>query len=251
MWYLKPVDNQIAMDDPMFLLCVPKPEIVAATRPFQLDFKRRWVAAVGGATFTPHVKEVLSAPLVGTLMALLSTEKRPRSELPLPPAPQGFTWRPLREINAAVPVPEGWHVKRVISSNNVASSIAYFVSLQDIDAGGSFNSGLSVNVFLPRGRPQAVEPNIAKRMANPCASDATGAPVKPLWQSDTGEFHTTGCLVRVTSKDGPDIVDHRVVLNTATKMAYDLTFESPESQWDEAWAKWSKVVEMLSFDGSI
>src|SRR5262245_51406676 len=49
--------------------------------------------------------------------------------LELPAAPEGFSWRKLKEINGAVLMPNGWHFKQ----QGGRPTLAYFVSRENID----------------------------------------------------------------------------------------------------------------------
>jgi hypothetical protein len=77
-------------------------------------------------------------------------------------SPAGFAWRPLAEINAAVQVPDGWFFRRDVCAATAQCAIAYFVSRENIDAKGFFETGLSLNVL-----PAAPGPN-------PASVDAEG-----------------------------------------------------------------------------
>lgn len=64
----------------------------------------------------------------------------------LPAAPAGFTWQEIPELKAALLKPNGWFFKR----EKQKDTLAYFITKEDIDKNGQFQTGLSVNVFLPK-----------------------------------------------------------------------------------------------------
>ncbi len=250
-WYLKRIDNEVALHDPMLLLCGAKPrsELLLETRRFQEEFKRRWLEAVGDVALIPPTARTHSQDLEATVLGLLSKESGPRAfRQSHPVALDGFTWRELREINAAILVPGGWHVKRVTGTKAIAA-VAYFVTVENIDTRGSFDTGMSLNVLVARSRSEDAEA-VAK------ARIATGACgqyqiLKPLWDVTDGVFHRYGCVARVPGKTGTIVVDHRLILNTRTRTMYIVDFESPESRWDETWAKGAKVMDLLLLDENV
>ncbi len=249
--YLKRVDGKVALQDPMLLLCGAKPrvEIQRETRRFQEEFKRRWLAAVGDVALIPPTTRTHSQDLEATVLGLLSKEPGPRAfRQSLPAGPDGVAWRELREINAAVLVPDGWRVRRVTDRRRIAA-VAYFVTVENIDARGSFETGMSLNVLVARSRSEDVEA-VAKATitGGACAQYQL---LKPLWEVTDGVFHRYGCVTRVPGKTGPIVVDHRFILNTRTKTMYIVDFESPESRWDEAWAEGAKVVDLLLLDEDV
>jgi hypothetical protein len=250
-WYLKRVDNQVALHDPMLLLCGanPRPEIRLETRRFQEEFKRRWLEAVGDVTLIPPTTRTHSQELEATVLGLLRKESVPRaSRQPSSAPPDGFAWRELREINAAVLVPDGWYVKRVVD-RKLTAAVAYFVTVENIDTRGSFDTGMSLNVLVARSRSEDVEAVAKARIAG--GSCTQSRVLNPSWEVTDGVFHRYGCRVRVTGKAGPIVVDHRLIVNTKTKTMYIVDFESPESRWDDAWPKGAKLVDLLLLDESV
>jgi hypothetical protein len=141
-------------------------------------------------------------------------------------------------------IPDGWYFKRVTNTRAVAA-VAYFVTVENINARGSFDTGFSLNMILPRSQSEAVEPYVKASIAQ---LERQNQVLKPSWELTDGVFHRYGCLVRVQGKAGPLVVDHRAIVNTKTKTMFLLVFESPESQWEEAWAKGANVMELLSLD---
>ncbi len=166
-WYLKRIDNEVALHDPMLLLCGAKPrsELLLETRRFQEEFKRRWLEAVGDVALIPPTARTHSQDLEATVLGLLSKESGPRAfRQSHPVALDGFTWRELREINAAILVPGGWHVKRVTGTKAIAA-VAYFVTVENIDTRGSFDTGMSLNVLVARSRSEDAEAVAKARIA--------------------------------------------------------------------------------------
>src|SRR5438445_12096251 len=61
----------------------------------------------------------------------------------VPPPPPGFTWQEIPELKAAFLKPNGWFFKR----EEQKGTLAYFITKEDIDKNGQFQTGLTINVF--------------------------------------------------------------------------------------------------------
>jgi hypothetical protein len=251
LWHLKRIDNRVALNDPLILpSCDPQQQaaLLPKIRPIQLEFVRRWRAAVGDVTIVGPTAQTHSQALEGLVLALLSKESGSRASPQLPTGPDALTWRPLREINAEVLVPDGWFLKRVIPNGQAAAAVAYFITLENIDALGKFDTGLSLNVLLARSRSGDVDATAKAMIAGACAA---GTNLRPQTDITEGVFHRYGCLLRVQGKEGSQVDDHRLILNTTTKTVYLLDFESPEDRWEKAWTTGATIVEMLSLDEKV
>ncbi len=82
------------------------------------------------------MKKLVMLTLFASLI-VLST-----SAIDLPAAPTGFTWQEIPELKAAFLKPSGWFFKR----EEEKGTLAYFITKEDIDKNGQFQTGLSVNV---------------------------------------------------------------------------------------------------------
>jgi hypothetical protein len=76
-----------------------------------------------------------------TVFAALFARTESTMELP-PPAP-GFTWQEIPELKAAFLRPNGWFFKREESKG----TLAYFITKENIEVSGEFQTGLTINVF--------------------------------------------------------------------------------------------------------
>ena len=61
----------------------------------------------------------------------------------LTPPPPGFTWQEIPELKAAFLKPNGWFFKKEVQNG----TFAYFITKENIDTNGEFQTGLTVNVF--------------------------------------------------------------------------------------------------------
>jgi hypothetical protein len=249
-WYLKPAEDEVALQDSVVLFgCHDAPWVQSEQGRLRDEFKHRWLRAVAPVAIVPG-PTTHTAGLDARVMYMLSRERvtRPNREPPQP-APIGFEWRRLAEINGFVLVPQGWFVKRDINQR-VSAVIAYFVSQEDIDTAGSFQTGLSVNVLAPRSQNGDSEA-YAKSAVAAITKDPKFRVLRPAWDTVVGHFHHYGCVVRMPSKDGPLVAEQRFIVNTATETTYNLVFESPEGDWNSASDIGAKIFELLSLDETV
>jgi len=167
----------------------------------------------------------------------------PGVALDLPPAPKCFSWIKLPEIKGALLSPKGWYFKK----EERQGTIAYFITEQNIDKEGMFQTGLSLNVLPPlRSTP-------AKEYAAAYAAQFArkNEPLR-CWDSTTGPMVAYGCQMRSTNKPPPPIILHVLTIaNTRTNRLYVFIFESPETQWPAAWKLGEQIMNLLVLDDEI
>jgi hypothetical protein len=248
-WYLKPGADKVALVNGVVLIgCINAPWVQAEQERLLDDFKRRWFAMVGPVTIIPE-PTTHTFGLGGAVINMLRRESGDRvNREPPQPAPAGFAWRRLAEINGFVLMPQGWFVKREIN-RRTSPVIAYFVSQEDIDTAGSFQTGLSLNVLMP-SQSEDAEAH-AKAVVAGIVRRPDLRVLRAAWDTLVGRFHHYGCVVGMPSKDGPLVVEQRLIVNTITKTTYNVIFESPERDWKNASEKGAKLFELLSLDETI
>jgi hypothetical protein len=158
-----------------------------------------------------------------------------------PPAPEGFTWKKLDAIKASFLMPKGWHFK----AENKGTTLAYFFSEENIDAGGEFETGLTLNVIHLQ-QDKAQERAIAALAA---LAQTPGNELQDAWETETGVLKGIGGRIRTTEKGHPPLM--MVVLaigNARTNTLYLFIFESPESRWKQAWEKGEKMLKLFLLD---
>jgi hypothetical protein len=174
------------------------------------------------------------ALLLGLSAALLAEE--------MPPTPKGFSWKRLEAIKAAFLMPDGWHFKE----EEKQGARGYFISQEDIDVAGSFETGLTINVQTFK-RDKAVA-----RAAQVVAALSEANEVLHTWTTEAGVLKGFGCRVRETEKGHPPLIMHALAIgNERTNTLYLLIFESPEASWDKAWAKGQVMLEKFLLDDEI
>jgi len=162
----------------------------------------------------------------------------------LPAPPSGYTWKSIDEIKGAFLVPISWHFKET----RVKETLAYFLTREDIDETGSFETGLSINVlrkgedFDPVGYAGAFVLNIVKKYEV----------LEEPFEAGGGTLKGYGCRVRVTNLDDPPLImQYLVIGNSATGTLYVMFFESPESEWEQAWAIAEPILTLFVLDDDI
>jgi hypothetical protein len=104
--------------------------------------------------------------------------------------------------------------------------------------------------LLPRSQSKADDVFAATKgvVANVCKTDQH---LKPIWERTQNNFHHLGCTVRENGKHGAFLLHLHMIIDMKTNTTYKLTFESPESQWEESWLKGEKMMDQLLIDENI
>jgi hypothetical protein len=146
----------------------------------------------------------------------------------VPTPPVGYSWKHIIEIDSAFLVPISWHFKET----EVKQTLAYFITRENIDTKGSFTTGLTINVlrkgeeFDPVGYAGAFVLNLVKE----------NEVLEEPFEAGGGKLKGYGCRVRVASENGPLVMHYLAIGNENTGTLFLMYFESPESQWEQAWA---------------
>ena len=159
-----------------------------------------------------------------------------------PPAPEGFSWKRVESLKASFLMPDGWHFKQ----EEQHGARAFFITLENIDKAGRFETGLSVNV-------QTLERDKApERAAQFVLGMMQAHEVLDQWAKEVGVMKIFGCRVRETEKDHPPLIIHVLtVANERSNTLYLMMFESPEASWDAAWAKGRVMLEKFLLDDEV
>lgn len=165
----------------------------------------------------------------------------------LPPAPKGFSWVSFEETKSAFLKPTGWFSKKA----KKGETWGYFITKENIDKTGKFNTGLTVNII----------PNIQKKKGMPPTEYAAafiqeGAKsrkvVKEPWQKNMGPFQSFGVVLLNKDNKGGDFITHNLAIgNDATGTIYLITFEAPASSWESAWKKGEPMLQRFLIDSDI
>lgn len=163
---------------------------------------------------------VLTVLLLGLLPAAVGA-------IDVPTPPVGYTWNHLDKINAAFLVPVSWHFKET----QVKETLAYFVTRENIDEKGSFETGLTINVLRKGKDFDAVGYAGAFILEMVKDKDVLEEP----FEAGGGKLKGYGCRVRVTGENGPLLMQYLVIGNAETGTLYVMYFETPEPEWEKSW----------------
>jgi predicted nucleotidyltransferase len=160
----------------------------------------------------------------------------------LPAAPEGFSWQKLDEIRGAALLPKGWHFKK----EQKKGTLAYFITREDIDKVGEYETGLTIQVFR---QPQ---PNTAEELAGAIIGDyKEKKELLKAWKTSAGIMNGWGYEARIKSPDGAVTMVHGVILsNPNTKTFYLMIFESSEAKWESALKIWEKL-QMVAMNDQV
>jgi len=159
----------------------------------------------------------------------------------LPTAPDGYSWQEIPEIKAAFLKPTGWHFKR----ESKKGTLAYFITKEDIDKVGRFDTGLTINVIREMKGRSAVE--YAKSFIDRLTSDKRGE----QWTRTSAPLVQFGCRYKAADARGMAKVHTLMVANQKTNTLYLFIFESPESEVDSTGKTGERIMDMLAIDDEI
>ena len=140
-------------------------------------------------------------------------------------------------MKAALLKPEGWYFKRELKNG----TLAYFITKEDIEKSGRFDTGLTVNVFHLKS-DSAVERG--KALIEKMAADHH----EKSWNQTVGSFQEFGCLLKDTDASGTTMMHAFTVANPKTNTLYLFIFESPEAGWEAAWKLGKPIMDSLALD---
>lgn len=175
-------------------------------------------------------KIVLLAFVVAVLAQML-----PATELPK--APTGFIWQEVPELKAAFLKPEGWFFKR----ESDKGTVAYFITKEDLNKTGQFDTGLTVNVFRLK-QDSAVDRG--KALIDRMSAQHHGITLSRA----TGPFQEVSCEFKDTDTSGTIVMHAFTVANPKTNTLYLFIFESPAASWDVAWKFGKQIMDTLAID---
>jgi len=159
-------------------------------------------------------------------IAVLLTAASSAPARDLPEAPKGFHWEQATKIKGAFLVPDGWFFREEVKP----TVISYFISREDSRL-GKFQVGFTVNVNrVTKGDSVGYARSVVAEFPK-----QKGKKLLRSWDVNRPALSGGGCDVELGS--GPDtLVMELVVLgNPKTNALYFMTFEAPQTQWEEAW----------------
>lgn len=182
--------------------------------------------------------------IAGLVVLLMLVAPAALAQAPeLPAAPDGFVWKRLDAIKGALLMPVGWHYKE----QSAKGTLAFFVTEEDIDRVGRYDTGLSLNVVRNLNTPA---PDYARALVARMASQNQRL---ASWNAGIGLLQGAGCQLRVI-QPGPVVPRRLHVLalgNAKTNTFYLFNFESPEPTWEAGWALGRRIMDRVVLDDEI
>lgn len=176
--------------------------------------------------------------LAAFILAILILQSAFATDRPAPPT--GFTWQEIPELKTAFLKPDGWFFKR----DEKKGTLAYFITKEDIDKNGRFQTGLTVNLFRLK-QDSAVE------RGQGMVEQIAGKHHAQSWSKQVGAFQEFGCQIEDTDASGAIVMQVLAAANPKTNTLYLLLFESPEQEWDSAWKTGKQIIEGLALNDEI
>jgi hypothetical protein len=176
------------------------------------------------------------------LVALATLIVQTSSAIDVPAPPLGFTWQEVPELKAAFLKPNGWFFKR----EEGKGTLAFLITKENIEHGGEFQTGLTINVFRLKKDP-AVERG--KKLIGDMATAHHAESEK--WARKVGPFQEFGCLVKITDATGSIEMQALTLANPKTNTLYLFMFESPDSDWNAAWTTGKQIMDTLVVDDEV
>jgi hypothetical protein len=164
----------------------------------------------------------------------------------LPPPPPGFSWQPLTSIQGFLLKPDGWFFKHITKGE----TDNYFITKEDIDKNGVFTTGLSFYSIRHVQKKTGLAPSsYAASLADAAAAKFHLAERS---SSDQGKFKA----IRIHYVDAPPdkssiTVSQLFIANDKTGTLFIAIFESPTTEWGEAWKKGQVILKQMMIDDEI
>ena len=162
------------------------------------------------------------------------------------PEKEGFTWWEIETLKGAFLVPNGWHTKSV----HRPDTMGYFITKEEITSNsGSFDTGLSLNVFKSFRAKKGIEP-VSFIYVFKAGFSEKGKILKE-WSRDMGPFKSYGFLSESVVSGVSTTIHHLFIINPKTGTLYYFFFEAPTESFEEAWISGEPMMKMLLIDDTI
>jgi hypothetical protein len=168
--------------------------------------------------------------LIEGLQADTAVAEARAPEFAVPDPPSGFSWLFVPGTSTALLRPDGWY--STVEENDDA--IAAFISLEDWQAEGKFETGLSFNFVqnVSRKTGKTAREYAETMLGVPSPSDVL---IKPQGSMLGPGLGFVGLRFRAVFDDTPVIVHRQIIADDVRDSIRLLVFESPEDLWDEMW----------------
>ncbi|MFA6172602.1 MAG: hypothetical protein WC334_02020 [Kiritimatiellales bacterium] len=173
-------------------------------------------------------------------------QAQPSKEQSFSPAPDGYSWQPLAEIDAAFLKPDGWFFKHQQNGYNHF----YAISKESIEEKGSFDTGITVQLVNHVAKNSGYPPSTAAVNLAQAISEKESNKVLLTANSSAGPFKSYVLRFRSAPVVAPPVVIHQMyVSNDRDDMLFIITVESPESSWNETWTIVEPILSSFLIEG--
>lgn len=162
------------------------------------------------------------------------------------PKKEGFTWWEIEPLKGAFLVPDGWHKKSVSRPN----TMGFFITKEEIvGESGSFETGLSLNVFKSFRAKKGIEP--VRFIYDFKAGYSEKGKILEEWTREMGPFKSYGFRSEGLVAGVSTTIHHLFIINPDTGTLYYFFFEAPTAEFDQAWIYGEPMMKMLLIDDGI
>lgn len=188
-------------------------------------------------------KNIYSALLIMAIVTMrFSFAIAGKEDLPNPP--QGYTWQWCEGIKAGFLKPDGWYFKE----EEKGDTKAFFISKESADKEGMFKTGLSVNaVKYASVKTRKLPSEYARESINKMRLLLECKDSFPA--GDGVYFKGYACICHSKSPLLVMVMQYTLALgNDNTGTFYLIVFESPETEWDQAWKIGRPIIDNLALE---
>ncbi|MBD5781897.1 hypothetical protein IEN85_20520 [Pelagicoccus sp. NFK12] len=183
-------------------------------------------------------------PRILLILAFLAIPIAQGIELPNPP--DGYRWKQILDEQSALLVPIGWHFK----SQHGKNTDGFFVSKENIEAEGKFDTGLSLNVIKQVKQSTGLAPS--KYSLAMIEQMQKSKKVLLADSRNAGAFKAFTLRFLDSQPNVPDVVVHNLfIANDETGTLWYYIFEAPQSEWESAWQTGDTLLSHLLLETEI
>lgn len=158
------------------------------------------------------------------------------------PIKEGFSWAKSGPGETDFLVPNGWFLK----TEQHKGTYAVFITKEDLSKVKEFQTGFSVNVIGNIVKKTGSKPS-EYAQAFISLSVKNKEVVQKPWMFESGKIKGFGIQV----KDEVKIMHYLLLANDVTDTLFITFFESPPSEWKEAWSIGENILNNLKIDDEV
>jgi hypothetical protein len=163
---------------------------------------------------------------------------------PTPPA--GFSWKNCHDSGTGFLLPDGWFYKE----ESTADTKACFITKEEIKPGEMFQTGLTVNMIRNVPAKLKVKPSIySDKLIGELQKKYKVGKINTAGQGTP--FDIVSIPTYIEGTNGEKISTLQMfIANDTTGTLYVISYEAPESKWDEDWKIGEKILQYLALNAN-